>query len=312
MFNKNHRKKYLRYTDSADDDNNNSDESENGKGNIDLIINKLENKINTGNINSGNADVILKVTSQNQETTRTTKNNDSIINNLSNLLPNNIKENNNNNEISQEIGNSILSVSWNQKDMKSSQKSIVLADISLNNDLKENLESQESNGINKFNIILTTNNSNANFNNNNNLLSRNKILNINENNSTNNLSTLSQQFDNSRYFLNKKNNGLITASKIEKENKEKNDKEKDKDKKLELSRDEKEKKIKNKKIDGTKNVKKIKKIHRYNSYWRYCCDKRKWRRRWRNCNIISIIRDIFIAIIIVSAIAFYATIFFLS
>ena len=66
MFNKEHRKKYLRYTDSVDDDNN-SDESENGGGNIDLIINKLEKNVNTGNINSGNADVISRKISCNNQ-----------------------------------------------------------------------------------------------------------------------------------------------------------------------------------------------------------------------------------------------------
>ena len=148
MFSKNHKKKYLRYTDSVDEDNNNSDESENGKGNIDLIINKLERKINTGNINSGNADVILKVTSQNQETTRTTKNNDSLINNISNLLPNNIKENNN--ELSQDIGNSIISVNWNQKDIRASKNSIIVADINLNKELNDNLEK----AMEQINIML--------------------------------------------------------------------------------------------------------------------------------------------------------------
>ena len=69
MFNKEDKKKYLRFTDSSGD-NNNRLENELGRRNIDLIINKLERKVNTGNINSGNADVILKISSQNQETTR--------------------------------------------------------------------------------------------------------------------------------------------------------------------------------------------------------------------------------------------------
>jgi len=43
MLNKNKKKKYLHYTDSIDDDN--GTESEYEKGNIDLIINKLENKL---------------------------------------------------------------------------------------------------------------------------------------------------------------------------------------------------------------------------------------------------------------------------
>ena len=297
MFNKEHRKKYLRYTDSIDDDNN-SDESENGRGNIDLIINKLEK-----NVNTGNADVILKITSQNQETTRTTKNNDSIINNISNFLPNNIKEKDSEN--SQDIGNSIISVNSIQKPVKISPKLLIDVDISLNNDLKEELENQENNGTNKF--ILSTNNSNIN----NNLLSRNKILNTNE---KNNLSTLSTHLDNSRFFLNKKTNGLITANKIEKDNKEKNDKEK-KDN-LKLTINEKEEKDKDNKKDKKQIDKKInkkyKRKYRYNSFWSDCFNKRNCKRRCRNCNIITIIRDIFITIIVLSALAFYATIFIIG
>jgi len=304
MFNKEHRKKYLRYTDSIDDDNN-SDESENGRGNIDLIINKLEKNVNTGNINSGNADVILKITSQNQETTRTTKNNDSLINNISNLLPNNIKEKDN--EISQDIGNSIISVNSIQKPVKISPKPLIDVDISLNNDLKEELENQENNGINKF--ILSTNNSNIN----NNLLSRNKILNTNE---KNNLSTLSTHLDNSRYFLTKKTNGLITANKIEKDYKEKNNKEKNDNLKLTINEKKEKDKDKNNKKDNKQIDKKInkkyKRKYRYNSFWSDCFNKRNCKRRCRNCNLITIIRDIFITIIVLSALAFYATIFIIG
>ena len=303
MYNKAHKKKYLRFTDSVDDDNN-SDETENGKGNIDLIINKLEKKLNTGNIHSGNADVILKMTSQNQETTRTTKNNDSIINNISNLLPNNIHEKDN--EISQEIGSSIISVNSIQKGVKISQKPNVDIDMSLNNELKDELQLQENNIGNKFNIILSTNNSNSNRNNNynngNNLLSRNKLLNINENN-TNNLSTLSAHMDNSRYFLNKKNNGLISFSKKEKENKDKNDKDKDRSVK-DINKE--------KKVEKLNSVKINKQKYRYNSFWSDCFDNRRRKKKCRKCNIITIIRDILITIIIVSAIAFYATIFFVG
>ena len=311
MFNKSHKKKYLRYTDSVDDDNN-SEESENEKGNIDLIINKLEKKVNTGNIHSGNADVILKMTSQNQDTARTTKNNDSLINNISNLIPNNIQEKDN--ELSQEIGNSIISVNSIPKAIKKSTKSLIDVDINLNNDLKEDLEKEENNGGNKFNVILSTNNSNSNFNNNinsnsNNLLSRNKIL-----NEKSTLCTLSQHLDNSKYFLNKKNNGLITNAKNEKEKNEKNDKnDKKEDINVKLSINEKEEKIKDKKIKKNKNTKKINiKKYRFKLFLSDCCDKTRRRRRWRNCNVITIIRDIFITIIIVSALAFYATIFIMG
>ena len=304
MFGRDHKKKYLRYTDSVDDDNN-SEESENGKGNIDLIINKLEKKVNTGNINSGNQDVILKMISKNQDITRTTKNNDSLLNNISNLLPKNIKEKDN--EVSQDIGSSIISVNSIAKGIKKPSKTMIDVDISLNNDLKDELEMQENNEGNKQNLILSTNNSNANSNNN--ILSRNKIINIGE---TNNLSTLSTHLDNSRFFLNKKNNGLITATKMEKENKDKNDKDINvklainEDKKIEKDKEIKNKKDKNKKINKKNNI--VTK-NRNNSIFDYCCDKRAWRIRRRNCNFITILRDIFITIIIVSALAFYATIF---
>ena len=109
--------------------------------------------------------------------------------------------------------------------------------------------------------------------------------------------------------MNKKNNGLITASKIEKENKEKNDKEKDINLKESIDeRKEKDKGNKNEKKEKNKNIKKSKK-YRNNSFCNECFNKRNWKRRCRKCNIITIIRDIFITIIILSAIAFYATIF---
>ena len=304
MFSKDQKKKYLRYTDSVDNDNN-SEESENGKGNIDLIINKLEKKINTGNINSGNQDVILKMISKNQDITRVTKNNDSLLNNISNLLPKNIKEKDN--EVSQDVGNSIISVNSVVKGIKKPSKPMIDVDISLNNDLKDELEMQENNEGNKQNLILSTNNSNANSNNN--ILSRNKIMNVGE---TNNLSTLSTHLDNSRFFLKKKNNGLITATKMEKENKDKNDKDINvklainEDKKNEKEKEMKNKKDKNKKINKKNNI--IIK-NRYNSIFNNCFDKKTWRIRRRSCNFITILRNIFITIIIVSALAFYATIF---
>ena len=304
MFNKDHKKKYLRYTDSVDDDNN-SEESDNGRGNIDLIINKLENKVNTGNINSGNADVILKMISNNQDINRTTKINDSLINNISYLLPKSIKEKDS--EISQEIGNSIISVNSIPKGIKIAPKPMIDVDISLNNDLKDELELQENKeGNSKFNIILSTNNSNTNLNNN--ILSRNKILNIGD---TNILSTLSTNLDNSKYFLIKKNNGLITATKIGEDDKTKNEKDINlkipviEDKEKNKEKDIKDKKENNKKIN--KNIKNLNRI-KYNSF-NGCCEKKFRRKRRRSCNFITIIRDIFITIIVVSALAFYATIF---
>ena len=264
-----------------------------------------ENEVNTGNINSGNADVILKMISNNQDINRTTKINDSLINNISYLLPKSIKEKDS--EISQEIGNSIISVNSIPKGIKIAPKPMIDVDISLNNDLKDELELQENKeGNSKFNIILSTNNSNTNLNNN--ILSRNKILNIGD---TNILSTLSTNLDNSKYFLIKKNNGLITATKIGEDDKTKNEKDINlkipviEDKEKNKEKDIKDKKENNKKIN--KNVKNLNRI-KYNSF-NGCCEKKFRRKRRRSCNFITIIRDIFITIIVVSALAFYATIF---
>ena len=101
---------------------------------------------------------------------------------------------------------------------------------------------------------------------------------------------------------------------METENKEKNekdinlkmsineDKEKDKEKNV------KDKKDNNKKPNKNKNVKKTIRI-KYNTF-NGCYDKKYIRkRRRRNCNFITILRDVFITIIVVSALAFYATIF---
>ena len=94
MLNKNKKKKYRKYRDSIDDDNNNENEYENG--NIDLIINKLENKLNTSNINSENAYVILKISHKNDENIRSSKIGEGIIKNISQLFENkNIKEKDN-------------------------------------------------------------------------------------------------------------------------------------------------------------------------------------------------------------------------
>ena len=103
MFNNIYKNKYLRYTnsDSADDENDNDiTESENNSRNIDLIVNKLENKLNENNN--------MKMTSQNQETTRTSKMNESNINNFPNLIQKNIRIKEY--ETSLDIGDSIYSV----------------------------------------------------------------------------------------------------------------------------------------------------------------------------------------------------------
>jgi hypothetical protein len=314
MFNKEDKKKYLRFTDSSGD-NNNRLENELGRRNIDLIINKLERKVNTGNINSGNADVILKISSQNQETTRTSKNNDSLVNNLSNLLANNnIVEKDN--ECSQELANNANQQNPNKKEIKISAKPMIDVDIDLNNNLKDELEVQETN---KFNLILSTSNSHSNMNSKNNILSRNKLENktnnsINNSNN-NNLSTLSTHFDNSRYFLNKKTSGLIPAKKIDNKNVQKNEKENDKGNNMSLKFS-----INNAKKDMKKNLvteqqnKDLNLVNRNNkcNIIINCIKKINYRNRYNNCNVMNILRNIFIGLIIITALAFYATIFIIG
>ena len=314
MFNKEDKKKYLRFTDSVED-NNNRLENELGRRNIDLIINKLERKVNTGNINSGNADVILKISSQNQETTRTTKNNDSLINNLSNLLANNnIVEKDN--EVSQELVNNANQQNPNKKEIKISPKAMIDIDIDLNNNLKDELEVQETN---KFNLILSTSNSHSNMSTKNNILSRNKLENKTDNSinnsNNNNLSTLSAHFDNSRYFLNKKGSGLIPAKKIDKKSVQNNEKGNDKGNNMSLKFS-----INNGKKDMKKNLvteqhnKDLNLINKNNKckIITKCIQKINYRNRYRSCNIMNILRNIFIGLIIITALAFYATIFIIG
>lgn len=295
MLNKNKKKKYRHYIDSIDDDN--GSESEYEKGNIDLIINKLENKLNTGNINSGNADVILKIPQKNEETRRSSKISEGIIKNIPQLLENkNIKEKDN--ELSQENCESSM-----ENGMKISNNSLVDIDlnINVNNNLKENLEKNENN---KSDLILSTNNSHKNTDMNSNILSRNKLTNINENN----LSKLSIHLDNSRYFLGKRNNlGLIS---LNKNNDAKNNKDNKKENNIknDMKKEKKRERMRNNNII----MKKRNKItfgYKFKLFWNDFFDERTWRRRCRNCNIVTIIRDIFITIIVVSALAFYATIF---
>jgi len=314
MFNKEDKKKYLRFTDSVED-NNNRLENELGRRNIDLIINKLERKVNTGNINSGNADVILKISSQNQETTRTTKNNDSLINNLSNLLANNnIVEKDN--EVSQELVNNANQQNPNKKEIKISAKAMIDVDIDLNNNLKDELEVQETN---KFNLILSTSNSHSNMSTKNNILSRNKLENKTDNSinnsNNNNLSTLSAHFDNSRYFLNKKGSGLIPAKKIDKKSVQNNEKGNDKGNNMSLKFS-----INNGKKDMKKNLvteqqnKDLNLVNKNNKckIITKCIQKINYRDRYRSCNIMNILRNIFIGLIIIAALAFYATIFIIG
>ena len=305
MFNRNHKTKYLRYVESADEDDNN--ESDSRRGNIDLIITKLQKQVNPGNIHSGNADVILKMCVNNQDSS--SKKEESFINNISDMLNRNIKEKNE--DVSQDIGNSVISVNSINKGIKIQAKPMIDIDISLNDNLKDELDLQEKNS----NYILSTSNSN------NKILSRNKII-----EGEINLNTLSSAYlDNSKYFLNKKSTGLLTSiSKTTnggeklKDLKNKNDKDNDNDKKIDENqkKDGKEKEeIKAKNLPKINN-RIIKKNNKFYNFFKCnkSCNKRKWRRRrWcRDFNIITCIRNIFISIIIISAVSFYGIIFFMG
>ena len=302
MFNRNHKKKYLRYVESADEDDNH--ESDSGRGNIDLIITKLQKQVNPGNIHSGNADVILKMCLNNQDSS--SKKDGSFTNNLSDILNRNIKEKNE--DVSQDIGNSVISVNSIQKGIKIQPKPMIDIDISLNDNLKDELDLQEKNS----NYILSTNNSN------NKILSRNKII-----EGEISLNTLSSAYlDNSKYFLNKKTTGMLTSisktvnggEKL-KDFKNKNDNDKDNNKNIEENQKKEEKeKVNAKKLPKTNNriIKKNNKF--YNFFKCNTYNKREWRRRrrCRDFNIITCIRNIFISIIIISAVSFYGIIFFMS
>ena len=311
MFNNMHKNKYLRYTnsDSADDENdNNFTESENNSRNIDLIVNKLENKINQ------NDDINFKMTSQNQETTRTTKMNESNNNNLSDLIQKNIKFKDNDNSI--DIGDSIFSVNSLPKSNKMG-KSIIDVDISLDNNIKElqkENDKKENNEIKQLNLIQMENKEgnsfnnidNMNRNNKNNLLSRNKIL-----NTGNSLNTLSTHLDNSKYFLTKTNGNLIVSNKIKKHNNNdiNNKKEKNKnDINIKLSLNEEEKK-ENPKTKNKNNIN-INKKNKNKCLEKFKCSTKKRIKRKRKCNFITLLRNVCLTIIIVSAVGFYILVFF--
>ena len=283
---------------SEDEVDNN--ESDSGRGNIDLIITKLQKQVNPGNIHSGNADVILKMCFNNQDSS--SKKEESFINNISDMLNRNIKEKNE--DVSQDIGNSVISVNSIQKGIKIQAKPMIDIDISLNDNLKDELDLQEKNS----NYILSTSNSN------NKILSRNKII-----EGEINLNTLSSAYlDNSKYFLNKKSTGMLTSiSKTinggEKLKDFKNKDNKDNDRKTEDNQ-KKEEKVKARKIP-TNNNRIIKKQNKFYNFFKCnSCNKREWRRRrWcRDFNIITCIRNIFISIIIISAVSFYGIIFFMG
>ena len=313
MFNNIYKNKYLRYTnsDSADDENDNDiTESENNSRNIDLIVNKLENKLNENN-NEYN----IKITSQNQETTRTTKMNESGINNFPNLIQKNIKIKEN--DASIDIGDSLYSVNSLPKSIKLG-KSLIDVDICLNSNNLQELQKGEKDKKN-IELIKIENNSNVKVNNDinninlnvndkNKYISRNKVLNT----GSSSLNTLSTQFDNSKYFLTKTNGNLILSNKIKKNpNENKNNNQKDKNIKLNLKLSiNEEKNDKNNEI-STKNKNKSNLNRKKNNKFleKLKCENNRRNKIRRKCNFITILRNIFLTIIISSAIGFYVVVF---
>ena len=308
MFNNNFKNKYLRYTnsDSADDENdNNYSESENNSQNIDSIVNKLENKINPNN------EFNIKITSQNEETTRTSKMNESNMNNLSDLMGKNIRIKDNDNSI--DIGDSIFSVNSSLPKNNKIVKSVIDIDISLNNNIKELQKEEKENDINLIQVKNNTNENdrsnidkiNINRNNKNNLLSRNKILNTGTS-----LNTLSTHLDNSKYFLTKTNGNLIVSNKIKKNkndiNKENENNKIDLNLKLTLNED------KNKEKSKTKNNLNLNNRTKFKCLEKLKCssEKKSVLKRRRKCNFITLLRNICLTIIIVSALGFYIIVFF--
>ena len=310
---KDHKKKYLRHTDSVDD----CDIDEDSGNNIDMIISKLEKKVNTGNIHSGNIDVILQIDKKQDETRKNSSNN------ISKLLNSHIKDQ----DTSQENENSLISVISVSKASVAPSKNMSI-EMNLDNDLKEKLEEQEKEKRN----ILNTSNSNTNF------IKNSKNFEVNETN----LSTLSSHLDNSRFYLNKQTSKKLIPEKLTtlankngkklnnkmaiNENKDK-DKNKDKNSDKITNNEDEKNKSRNKPHyvkGGNSSIDNINKTMSKTLYQKRCifgcncsCDceitnKRRWKRRLRNCNLITLARDIFITLVIISALGFYITIFFLT
>ena len=323
MSSKDHKKKYIRHNDSIDDCDREEEEMDN---NINVIFSKLEKKINTGNINSGNIDVILQIDKK-QDISR--KNSTNII---TKILNSHIKEQ----ETPQENENSLFSVISIPKGNIAPSKDVSI-EMNVDNDLKEKLEEQE-----KQNII-STNDSKTNT------VQNSKSTDVNEIN----LSTLSSHFDNSRFFLNKQNKKKliplrlkISAEKntkklnnknriVENKDKEKNknnekNKEKEKNNDNEKTNDNENQKNKsrNKQSNNIKgansSIDNINKSMSKTLYQKRCifgcnfffdCEitnKKKWKRKLRNCSFITLARNIFITLVVISALGFYIVIFFLT
>ena len=90
---------------------------------LDSIVNKSENKINPNN------EFNIKITSQNEETTRTSKMNESNMNNLSDFIQKNIKIKENENSLI-DIGDSLYSVNSIPKSIKKSvRKDFIIVQV---------------------------------------------------------------------------------------------------------------------------------------------------------------------------------------
>ena len=76
-----------------------------------------------------------------------------------------------------------------------------------------------------------------------------------------------------------------------------------------MSIGERKEKDKGNKKDNNKKIKKYNLNYKYKSFLNDYFNTRYWKRKCKKCNIITIIRNIFITIIVLSAIGFYATIF---
>ena len=108
--------------------------------------------------------------------------------------------------------------------------------------------------------------------------------------------------DNSKYFLMRTNGNLIVSNKIIKNNNVNNNKKENKiDLNLKLTMNEDIKSKEKEKEINTKNKKEIKKHKTINVNYRI---KRKFK-----CNFITLLRNICLTIIIVSAIGFYLVVF---
>ena len=304
MANKDNKKKSIYHSNTID----NYDETEDSRNNITKTISKVAKKINNEKNNSGNIDEILQV---DKELDKIKKNDSGDISKLNS----HIKDL----ESSQENKKSLISVASISKDNNTPSKDISV-ERSLDSDLKKKLEKQE-----KKNVLIGNH-------------SKTDFLKIFKNFEAKdpNLSSLSAHLDNSRYYLNKQNDKKIVS--VEITNLGEKDNEKLKNKILLSEKKNKKEKEKNTKNENKKNKTRnkpssskgvnssIDNINKTMStlYQKKClfgfdcsCDceitnRRKWRRRFRNCSIITLARDIFISIVIISAVGFYITIFFLT